>query len=164
MANGDAERTIRHSPIASGFPLQATQVLENAQNGKGWLLAGVGMDLGPAPIGELACLRMPPRQLGGEISFARKFDPPEPDASDAATGVGHSAHRFAVVPITIGERYASEQPVGHADFVGVRERRQRGRQGGPRPCRPSARDRPALSGSTTARSSRRQLAPEPHSG
>jgi hypothetical protein len=52
---GDVERTIRHSPFAirlsaSGLPLSAKQVLENAQNGKGTLLAGVGMDLGSAPL------------------------------------------------------------------------------------------------------------------
>jgi len=66
MANGDAERTIRHSLFAIGAsgagdalgrsaahspdcPSPAEQVLENAQNGKGWLLAEVGMDLGSAP-------------------------------------------------------------------------------------------------------------------
>jgi hypothetical protein len=43
MANGDVERTIRHSPFAIRY------VLENAQNGKGQLLAEVGMDLGSTP-------------------------------------------------------------------------------------------------------------------
>ena len=43
MADGDVERTIRHPPFAIRY------LLENAQNGKGQLLAEVGMDLGSAP-------------------------------------------------------------------------------------------------------------------
>jgi hypothetical protein len=40
-------------------PLSSAQGLENAQNGKGWLLAEVGMDLGSAPrsLGPGAVLR-----------------------------------------------------------------------------------------------------------
>ena len=54
VAHGRATpRPIRRS--VSDRPLRSGQALENAQNGKGWLLAGVGMDLGSAPIGELVC-------------------------------------------------------------------------------------------------------------
>jgi hypothetical protein len=56
VARGDARsiprlqisRPIRRS--VSDRPLRSGQALENAQNGKGWLLAEVGMDLGSAPL------------------------------------------------------------------------------------------------------------------
>jgi len=52
IANGEWGRRTDHSLFAYqrlDFPLRATQVLENAQNGKGFLLAAVGMDLGSTP-------------------------------------------------------------------------------------------------------------------
>ena len=61
MGTPDGPFAIRYSPACAGdglgrsaadspdCPSPAEQVLKNAQNGKGWLLAGVGMDLGSAP-------------------------------------------------------------------------------------------------------------------
>src|SRR5271156_5713572 len=62
MAHGDADRNhppfalrhsvfaIRYSRRSTNAPCRVRQVLENAKNGKGWLLAKVGMDLGSTPL------------------------------------------------------------------------------------------------------------------
>ena len=77
---------------AAPVPCDDGQALENARNGKGWLLAGVGMDLGSAPRSLVSKPRFTQRlaALTGEDWLD--------DASGRVSGrhAGHRRHRHVV--------------------------------------------------------------------